>query len=87
MYACTHLCMHSSNICQLNPVLTLHSCVCMHICDRIWEKLPLMYMDKYLEIHNSMNYISRMHGVTYMQFSTIVQVLKVFQFMNSSMSS
>ena len=33
-----------------------------------------------------MNYISRLHGAAYMQLSTVVQLLKVFQFMNSSMS-
>ena len=34
-----------------------------------------------------MNYVSRMHGAAYMQFSAVVQLLKVFQFMNSSMNS
>ena len=34
-----------------------------------------------------MNVISRMHGAAYTHFSTIVQLPKVFQFINSSMSS
>ena len=49
----------------------------MNICDRIWEKSPLTHKDKYLGIHKfnySMNCISRLHGVAYMQFSTIVQL-------------
>ena len=41
------------------------------ICDRIWEDLPLMHKDKYLEIRNSIIqwiYTSRMHGAAYTQF-------------------
>ena len=58
--------------------------------DWIWEKPPLTHKDKYfrnVQFNYSMNYISRMHGAAYMQFSTVVQLSMVFQFMNSSMSS
>ena len=28
----------------------------MRICDWLWENLPLMHKDKYLEIHNSITH-------------------------------
>ena len=57
--------------------------VISYICDQIWERHHLlMHKDKYLEMCNSViqwyNYISIMHGAVYMQFSTVVQLSKVF---------
>ena len=41
----------------------------------------------YTRFSCSMNYISRMDGAAYTQFSTVVQLSMEFQFVNSSMSS